>query len=278
MRDLAKRSLPSRTRSTTRAWCRTNRATCPAGWRTVSRSRPPASRTVSWCRRTSSRCRSMAPVVATEPRPSSEWRMHAAIYRARPDVLAIVHTHSPHATALAAAGRGIPPFHYMIALAGGDVRCMPYATFGTAELAESAVRGLQDRRACLLGNHGVMAIGARCPRPLGGRRGREPRGRVPRDASAGLVPQLLDDAEISGWSPGSPTTAGWAELRCAGAPGCRRTGRRSRRRRRAGACSNGTAVQARTAAQSPSAPRRAPPRTIAAKTCAHPPASNQAAR
>jgi L-fuculose-phosphate aldolase len=94
-----------------------------------------------------------------EPRPSSEWRMHAAIYRERPDVTAIVHTHSPRATALASAGRGIPPFHYMIALAGGDVRCMPYATFGTAELAESAVRGLERRRACLLGNHGVMAVG-----------------------------------------------------------------------------------------------------------------------
>jgi L-fuculose-phosphate aldolase len=93
------------------------------------------------------------------PRPSSEWRMHAAIYRARPDVAAIVHTHSPHATALACAGRGIPPFHYMIALAGGEVRCMPYATFGTAELASSAVGGLADRRATLLANHGVIAVG-----------------------------------------------------------------------------------------------------------------------
>jgi L-fuculose-phosphate aldolase len=65
-------------------------------------------------------------------RPSSEWRMHEAIYALRPDAEAIVHTHSPHATALACAGRGIPAFHYMIALAGGDIRCMPYATFGTA--------------------------------------------------------------------------------------------------------------------------------------------------
>jgi L-fuculose-phosphate aldolase len=86
--------------------------------------------------------------------------MHAAIYSLRPDVSAIVHTHSPRATALACAGRGIPPFHYMIALAGGDVRCMPYATFGTAELAESAVRGLEGRRATLLANHGVIAVGA----------------------------------------------------------------------------------------------------------------------
>ena len=97
---------------------------------------------------------------AAGPRPSSEWRMHAAIYAHRPDAEAIVHTHSPRATALACAGRGIPAFHYMIALAGGDVRCMPYATFGTAELAETAVRGLEGRRATLLGNHGVIAIGS----------------------------------------------------------------------------------------------------------------------
>jgi L-fuculose-phosphate aldolase len=94
------------------------------------------------------------------PRPSSEWRMHEAIYAMRPDAEAIVHTHSPRATALACAGRGIPAFHYMIALAGGDVRCMPYATFGTAELAVMAVRGLEDRRATLLANHGVVAVGA----------------------------------------------------------------------------------------------------------------------
>ncbi len=85
--------------------------------------------------------------------------MHAAIYAHRPDAAAIVHTHSPRATALACAGRGIPPFHYMIALAGGDVRCMPYATFGTSGLAETAVRGLEGRRATLLGNHGVIAVG-----------------------------------------------------------------------------------------------------------------------
>ena len=93
------------------------------------------------------------------PRPSSEWRMHAAIYAARPDARAIVHTHSPKATALACAGLGLPAFHYMIALAGGDVRCVPYATFGTAELADRALEGLAGRRAVLLANHGVVAIG-----------------------------------------------------------------------------------------------------------------------
>jgi len=101
---------------------------------------------------------------ATEPgdlRPSSEWRMHAAIYARRPDVHAIVHTHSPRATALACAGRGIPPFHYMIARAGGrDIRCAPYATFGTQELSDHAVRALEGRRACLLAHHGMIAVGA----------------------------------------------------------------------------------------------------------------------
>jgi L-fuculose-phosphate aldolase len=99
--------------------------------------------------------------VAGEGKPSSEWRFHAAIYRARPDARAHVHTHSPRATALSAARRGIPAFHYMIALAGGDdIRCADYATFGTAELAAHAVVALEGRKAVLLANHGVIAIGA----------------------------------------------------------------------------------------------------------------------
>jgi L-fuculose-phosphate aldolase len=130
-------------------------------------------------------------------RPSSEWRMHAAIYRARPEVQAIVHTHSPHATALACAGRGIPAFHYMIALAGGDIRCMPYATFGTAELAQSAVRGLEGRRACLLANHGVMAVGSNLARAHAVAIEVE---NLAREylllLGAGLEPRLLDDAEL----------------------------------------------------------------------------------
>ena len=98
--------------------------------------------------------------VAGGLRPSSEWRMHARIYAGQPEVSAIVHTHSPRATALSCAGLGIPAFHYMIALAGGAIRCMPYATFGTDELAANAVRGLEGRRAVLLANHGVVAVGA----------------------------------------------------------------------------------------------------------------------
>ena len=92
--------------------------------------------------------------------PSSEWHFHVAIYRARPETGAIVHSHSLHATALACANREIPAFHYMIAVAGGDsIRCAPYATFGTEALAEHAVAALDDRMACLLANHGQIALG-----------------------------------------------------------------------------------------------------------------------
>src|ERR1700690_3016495 len=76
-------------------------------------------------------------------RPSSEWRFHRDIYRARDEVAAIVHTHSPKATSLACTGRGIPAFHYMVAIAGGpDIRCAPYYTYGTQELSDAAVAAL----------------------------------------------------------------------------------------------------------------------------------------
>jgi L-fuculose-phosphate aldolase len=98
---------------------------------------------------------------ARRRKPSSEWRLHAAVYAARPEAAAVVHTHSPMATALSCAREGIPPFHYMIALAGGDsVRCAPYATFGTEALAVNCVAALEGRRAALLANHGVVAFGA----------------------------------------------------------------------------------------------------------------------
>jgi L-fuculose-phosphate aldolase len=93
--------------------------------------------------------------------PSSEWPFHTTIYKARPDAQAIVHTHSPMATALSCARKGIPAFHYMIALCGGpDVRCADYATFGTQELADNAVKALENRKAVLLANHGVIALGS----------------------------------------------------------------------------------------------------------------------
>lgn len=93
-------------------------------------------------------------------RPSSEWRLHAAIYAERPEIGAVVHTHSPRATALSCARRGIPPFHYMVLLAGGPIRCADHATFGTEALARHCVAALAGRRAVLLANHGVVACGA----------------------------------------------------------------------------------------------------------------------
>ena len=98
-------------------------------------------------------------------KPSSEWHFHAAIYAAREDVQAIVHTHSNAATALACLEEGIPAFHYMVAAAGGiDIRCAPYATFGTDELATVAVNALKGRKACLLAHHGVIACGPTLPK------------------------------------------------------------------------------------------------------------------
>lgn len=92
--------------------------------------------------------------------PSSEWRFHLAIYQAKPEAAAIVHCHSTHATALACARKAIPAFHYMVAAAGGkDIPLAPYATFGTPELAEAVVETLKCRRACLLANHGQIAMG-----------------------------------------------------------------------------------------------------------------------
>lgn len=94
-------------------------------------------------------------------RPSSEWRFHRDIYGARAEVAAIVHSHSPFATALACLDRDIPAFHYMVAVAGGsDIRCAPYATFGTQRLSDHAVAALAGRNACLLSHHGMIALGA----------------------------------------------------------------------------------------------------------------------
>jgi L-fuculose-phosphate aldolase len=93
-------------------------------------------------------------------KPSSEWRIHRDIYRARPDAGAIVHTHSPFATALACIGDDIPPFHYMIARFGGaTVRCARYATFGEQALSDAVLEALDGRRACLMANHGMLVHG-----------------------------------------------------------------------------------------------------------------------
>lgn len=91
-------------------------------------------------------------------RPSSEWRFHAAVYVRRPDVGAVVHTHSPHATALACMRLPLPPLHYTIALSGRDtLPCADYAPFGTQALADAVVAALGEHgRACLMANHGLL--------------------------------------------------------------------------------------------------------------------------
>lgn len=103
---------------------------------------------------------SMADIAAPTANPSSEWRFHHDIYAQRPDVHAIIHCHSPFATTLACLHKEVPPFHYMIAVAGGStIRCAPYALFGTQSLSDHAVQALEDRKACLLANHGMIAVG-----------------------------------------------------------------------------------------------------------------------
>lgn len=92
--------------------------------------------------------------------PSSEWRFHLDIMRARPDVGAIVHTHSLYATVMGCVRKDIPAVHYMIAAAGGpNIRCSAYATYGTAELSTAALEALEDRTCCILANHGMIATG-----------------------------------------------------------------------------------------------------------------------
>jgi L-fuculose-phosphate aldolase len=100
-------------------------------------------------------------------RPSTEWRFHRDILRARPDVNAVVHTHSPHATVLAIARREIPAVHYMIAGFGGPtIRCSGYATFGTEELSREALTALEGRNGCLLANHGAITVAPTLQRAL----------------------------------------------------------------------------------------------------------------
>lgn len=94
-------------------------------------------------------------------RPSSEWRFHLDILKVRPEVQVVVHAHPTACTTLSIMRKGIPPLHYMIAICGGhDIRCAPYATFGTAELSRNALAALEGRSACLLAHHGMIATGS----------------------------------------------------------------------------------------------------------------------
>ena len=98
---------------------------------------------------------------------SSEWRFHRDIYLARPEVNAVVHAHPTYCTALAICGMEIPAVHYMIAFAGGNsIRCAPYHTYGTQELSDAALVALEGRNACLLANHGMIAVGPTLPRAM----------------------------------------------------------------------------------------------------------------
>ena len=100
-------------------------------------------------------------------KPSSEWRLHRDIYAARPGAGAVVHTHSPFATALACQEKGVPAFHYMVARFGGaDVRCAAYATFGSQELSDAIIAALDGRCACLMAHHGMVVFGRDCDHAL----------------------------------------------------------------------------------------------------------------
>ena len=99
-------------------------------------------------------------VLQSDLKPSSEWHFHQGIYLAREEVNAIVHVHSDYATGIACTRQNIPAFHYMVAKAGGDsIRCAEYATFGSEALSQNAIKSLDGRNACLLANHGMIALG-----------------------------------------------------------------------------------------------------------------------
>ena len=99
--------------------------------------------------------------------PSSEWRFHAAIYQHRPEAHAVLHAHPVSCSTLACLGKGIPAFHYMVAVAGGNnIRCADYATFGTPELSVHVLSALEDRKACLMAHHGLTCFESDLPRAL----------------------------------------------------------------------------------------------------------------
>ena len=130
-------------------------------------------------------------------RPSSEWRLHLDVYRERPDAVAILHAHPVHSTALACLRRGIPAFHYMVAVAGGsDIRCAPYATFGTQALSDHAVAALEGRKACLMANHGLVCLANSLDAALGLAVEIESLARSYLQCLSVGEPAILDDAEM----------------------------------------------------------------------------------
>lgn len=106
-------------------------------------------------------------VIRGNRKPSSEWRIHTAIYQEYPQAGAVLHAHPVHCTALACMHRGIPAFHYMVAVAGGrNIRCADYATFGSAALCDNVLRALDDRKACLMAHHGMVCYQKDLPSAL----------------------------------------------------------------------------------------------------------------
>ncbi len=130
--------------------------------------------------------------------PSSEWHMHLAIMRAFPAAKAVIHTHADACVALSCLREPLPAFHYMVAAFGGNnVRCARYATFGTSDLADSAVEALHDRTACLLANHGMIAMGVSLEQTLGTTIKLETLARQYLMALQGGAPEMLSDEEMT---------------------------------------------------------------------------------
>ena len=131
-------------------------------------------------------------------RPSSEWRFHRDILRARADVNVVLHCHSVHATAVACHHRTIPAFHYMVGVMGGTtLRCAPYATFGSQALSDAAIAALSDRMACLLAQHGQISLGATLEGALWMAVEVETLARIYLQALAIGEPPLLSDEEMA---------------------------------------------------------------------------------
>ncbi|MDX1505782.1 MAG: class II aldolase/adducin family protein [Spongiibacter sp.] len=138
-----------------------------------------------------------APLYTGSLRPSSEWLMHLRLYQCRPATQAIVHCHSPFATALACKHLPIPAFHYMVSIAGGDsIPCCDYALFGTEQLAEQVALALTDRTACLMANHGQISVGDTPQRALALAAEVESLARMYLLARQGGEPELLDREQM----------------------------------------------------------------------------------
>ncbi len=130
------------------------------------------------------------------PGASSEWPLHAALYRGRPELGAVVHTHADACTALACLDRALPVFHYGVLVFGGAVRCAPYVTFGTPALANLVVAAMAGRTACLMANHGMIAAGVTLDAAVDAAFELERLARQYLLACAAGSPRLLDDAEV----------------------------------------------------------------------------------